>query len=167
MATYDKTLAQAINAASSVQKHNLGARVIDQDNGAEYMYVLFNNGQGDVAAAIGQPVGIYCLENALVGSETTVTNDVTDSASGMPIGVMMSAPTDGYYFWIKMIQPGKVTTVLCDTDGITQYQYQTWTADGKLTSVTLTSSSADQQAAVAKTIDSDNDEVGYCTVRWL
>ncbi len=167
MATYDKTLAQAINAASSVQLHNLGARVVDQDNGAEYMYVKFDNGAGNVAAAIGQPVGIYCLANALVGSETTVTNDVTDSASGMPIGVMMSAPTDAYYFWIKLLQPGKVTTVLCDTDGIAQYQYQTWTADGLLTSVTLTSSSADQQAAVAKTIDSDGAGAGYTTVRWL
>lgn len=167
MAAYTKYLAQDINAASVVKKHNLGFRVTDQDTGAEYMYVQFNYGAGSVAAAIGQPVGIYCLANALVGSETVVTNDVTDSANGTPIGVMMSAATHEYYCWIKLVQIGKVTTVLCDTANPAQYQYYKWSVDGKLTSIAITSRTEDPLLAIAKSVDSDLALVGYQTVRWL
>jgi len=163
----DKFVAQAIETWQTTQMHDLGFTMTDMSTGKDYMYVLYNDGAGTVVGSIGAPVGIYCLANALVGSATTVTADVTDSANGVPLGVLRGAPTDGQYGFIELVKKGIVTTVLCDTADPAQYQYYKWSADSLLTSMVMTSAIADPQLAVAKSMDSDAALVGYQNVAWL
>lgn len=117
----------------------LGA--IGQDsNGYLYKYVKYETGAGPVAAVIGNVAYYYAEGGASAGSSTIVTSDLSDSA-GLGAGVLMSAPADGEYGWIKIKGRHTLTTAL--TAG----------ADGNaLTAVGATDGTLDVSAAVTDAV---------------
>lgn len=85
----------------------LGDRFTASD-GKIYKFVLFNNGSGNVAAAVGN----FCYYLAETGVATyTVTSDLSDSAY-IGAGVFQSVPADGEYCWIQVSGPATLTTAL-------------------------------------------------------
>ncbi len=77
-------------------------------DGRIYKFVLFNNGSGNVAAAVGN----VCYYLAETGAETgTVTSDLSDS-SYIGAGVFQSVPADGEYCWIQIKGYATLTTAL-------------------------------------------------------
>ena len=75
-----------------------------------FMYVKFDNGTANVAAANG---GLCYFTDF---DAYTVTRDVSDSAADANgvAGIMMSAVTDGYYTWIQ--RGGLHTAVITNGD---------------------------------------------------
>lgn len=77
-------------------------------DGRIYKFVLFSDGTGNVAAAVGN----FCYYVAETGAETwTVTSDLSDG-NGIGAGVFQSVPADGEYCWIQVAGPATLTTAL-------------------------------------------------------
>lgn len=97
----------------ATQKAPMGAVI--RWKGNKYMYVKFNNGQGNVAAVAGGFVhwmtGLFDPPNKLF----TVTSDQTDAIAGRNsvAGVIGNVVTDGNYTWIQITgvyEDAKVTS---------------------------------------------------------
>ena len=98
-------------ANDAVAKAPLG--VLYRHKGNVYRYVLFDNGAGNVAAAVGAVAYWKALDpsNALLPL-FTVTGDISDaigSGVNMVAGVMGNIVTDLHYTWIQV---GGVVTAL-------------------------------------------------------
>lgn len=81
------------------------------EDGKRYRFVLFNDGDGDVAAVAGNFAYVYAPSGASAGATTTVTSDLSDSA-GVGAGVFMAAPADGEYCWVQISGFATLTTAL-------------------------------------------------------
>ncbi len=169
LSRFDHFISQAIETWQSTALHDTGFVATNQATGKSYMYVKYDAGAQPRYTTNGCPVGIYCVANAVVGSETTVTADMSDSGSsaGVPLGIARGVATDGDYGFIELAKKGVVTTVLCDTNNSAQAQYYKWSADSLLTSVLINSTVDDQGVAIAKSMDSDGAAAGYLSVAWL
>lgn len=108
-----------------------------------YKFFLFNNGAGDVAAAVGNVAYIYAPSGTSSGV-TTCTSDLSDSAE-IGAGVFASVPADGEYCWLQVTGLATLTTALtagADGDPLTP----TGATDGTLD---VTTASTDHICAIA------------------
>lgn len=84
-----------------------GTVVADSKNGKRYMYVKFDNGAGNVAAAAGQACYIKTLADwDPPNGKALVTSDVSDSLGGgapsICVGVFVNVITDGRFGFIQI-----------------------------------------------------------------
>lgn len=71
---------------------------VDSEGRKEYEYVKFDSGTGNLTPAAG--LVAYYLDGA-DADNSTVTTDVSDTDINHVAGVMLSAPSDGYYCFIQ------------------------------------------------------------------
>ena len=104
-----------LDATHTTAQFPLGT--VTEHGGKRYKYVLFNNGVGNVAAAVGDFAYVYAVSGTSAGQITTVTMDLTDTA-GIGAGVFQSIPADGEYCWIQTWGSATLTTAhLAGADG--------------------------------------------------
>jgi len=129
------------NTNDATQKAPLG--MLYRHKGNVYRYVLFNNGSGDVASAVGGVAHWYSLDPA--NGAFTVTSDQTDAGGAaaakhnLIAGIFGCAVTDGYYTWIQV--GGVVDAYVADNtvagdvciSGATDLYFGRIAADGSLT----------------------------------
>ena len=85
--------------------------IYEDVTGKRYRFVLFNNGAGDVAAAVGNFAYVYAPSGASAGATTTVTSDLSDSAN-VGAGVFQAVAADGEYCWLQISGYATLTTAL-------------------------------------------------------
>lgn len=89
-----------LDAAYTRQEFGLGSR-IKFDDGREYVFCLFNAGDGAASASAGQIAVL--LDSAY--SRFEVTNDVNSSTiaaiNSAPVGIFLATIADGEYCWIQ------------------------------------------------------------------
>ena len=121
--------------------------------GKVYKFVLFNNGQGDVASVAGD-FAYYYLAGGTQDDE--VTMDLTDSI-GIGAGVFQAVIADGSYGWVQIMGKATLTTApLAGADG------NAMTAVGASTDGTLDVSALVTDAICAVADDISAKEVMLC-----
>lgn len=159
----DGYVRQAIESTGvTTAVHDLGYTVRDRSTGKQYMYINFDGG---VTGIVGAPVGMfYVAEGSAVHG--TVTADITDSASAIPVGVLRSAMVDQKNGWIEIAMPHMMTTVLVDSADVSDEGADLiWGVDSKLQSVVI--NSLTDNVACAKALGSDLAGLGWMDITWL
>ena len=129
--------------------------------------ILCNTGGDTVATSAGAPAGVWQAANAALSSPYTVTADLSDSTSAMPIGLFRSVITTATYGRIEIAQKHVATTCNLTTsansvEGDALY----WNADSSLTNVVLTSGTTTFVIVASATEDeSATDTTVY--IQWL